>query len=310
MYKLRRMEVNAMSNALEVKKLVKAYGSNLVVKGISFEVGKGEGFALLGINGAGKTSTLECIEGLRKYSSGEIVVVGKIGVQLQTSSLPSHINVLETIKLFSLWNQVKIDMDLLDRFGLMKLKNKQYRELSTGQKRRLHLALALIKNPDILFLDEPTAGLDVEGRAALHEEIRILKSLGKTIVMASHDMAEVESLCDKIAIIKKGELAYIGTPEDLVIEMTNENILHIQWNTNSVINNLTLEKCVFKGMESGYSIYETENVIDSLMELMTLVKNANVEGHNIEILDIKLKHASLEQRFLELSLDGLTKEEN
>lgn len=202
-----------MALAIQVEKLHKSYGKVTVLKGISFEVKRGEIFALLGTNGAGKTTTLECIEGIRPYDDGEILIRGKFGVQLQSTSLPDHIKVSEALTLFSKWNSSKPDQTFINRLELDQLKSKQYKELSTGQKRKLHLALALIGNPDIVFLDEPTAGLDVEGRAILHDEIRALKNSGKTIMMASHDMAEIENLCDRIAILKDGEIAFIGAPE-------------------------------------------------------------------------------------------------
>ena len=179
-----------MKDAIQVRELKKSYGSHIVLKGIDLQIERGEIFALLGVNGAGKTTTLECIEGLRKYDSGAITVNGKMGIQLQTSSLPAHIKPMEAVKLCAKWNKTKIDHVMLDGLSIKGIEKKQYIQLSTGQKRRLHLALALIGNPDIIFLDEPTAGLDVEGRLSLHEHIRNLRSQGKTIVLASHDMAE------------------------------------------------------------------------------------------------------------------------
>ena len=161
-----------MKDAIEVSGLKKSYGSNMVLRGLDFQIKQGEIFALLGVNGAGKTTTLECIEGLRKYDKGKIVVNGKTGIQLQSSSLPAHIKPMEAIKLFAKWNHTYIDDAMLKALGIKEMKESQYIELSTGQKRRLHLALALISNPDILFLDEPTAGLDVKGRLSLHEQIR------------------------------------------------------------------------------------------------------------------------------------------
>ena len=165
-----------MKDAIEVSGLKKSYGSNMVLRGLDFQIKQGEIFALLGVNGAGKTTTLECIEGLRKYDEGTIVVNGKTGIQLQSSSLPVHIKPMEAIKLFAKWNHTYIDDAMIKALGIKEMKESQYIELSTGQKRRLHLALALISNPDIIFLDEPTAGLDVEGRLSLHEQIRKLKS--------------------------------------------------------------------------------------------------------------------------------------
>lgn len=192
-----------MSYAIEIHDLKISYGDHVVLKGLNFNVLEGEIFALLGINGAGKTTTLECLESLRRYDSGSIKVNGTMGIQLQCASLPANIKPMEAIKLFSKWNKATINYEMLNALGIGDLEKKKYEDMSMGQKRRLHLALALISNPDIVFLDEPTAGLDVEGRISLHEQIRKLKNQGKTIILASHDMAEVESLCDRIAILSE-----------------------------------------------------------------------------------------------------------
>ena len=200
-----------MNSAIQVRGLKKSYGRDIVLNGLDFEIKKGEIFALLGVNGAGKTTALECIEGLRKYDSGTITVNGKMGIQLQSSSLPAHIKPMEAVRLFAKWNRAKIDFTMLNVSGMKEIEKKQYIQLSTGQKRRLHLALALISNPDIIFLDEPTAGLDALSRVSLHEQIRKLRSQGKTIVLASHDMAEVENLCDRIAILNCGNIDFCGT---------------------------------------------------------------------------------------------------
>ena len=161
-----------MNAAVQVRGLKKSYGNSIVLNGLDLEIEKGEIFALLGVNGAGKTTALECIEGLRKYDNGTIAVNGKMGIQLQSSSLPAHIKPMEAVRLFSKWNKTKIDFTMLNALGIQETTKKQYIQLSTGQKRRLHLALALIGNPDIVFLDEPTAGLDALGRVSLHEQIR------------------------------------------------------------------------------------------------------------------------------------------
>ena len=195
---------------------------------IDFEIEKGETFSLLGVNGAGKTTALECIESLRKYDSGIITVNGKMGIQLQSSSLPAHIKPMEAVKLFAKWNKSKIDYHMLNNLDIKEIEKKQYIQLSTGQKRRLHLALALISNPDIIFLDEPAAGLDAEGRLSLHEQIRKLKSQGKTIVLTSHDMAEVETLCDRIAILSQGNIVFCGTTSELTDNIGKKYFIHIK----------------------------------------------------------------------------------
>ena len=139
-----------MKDAIQIRGLKKSYSSHMVLKGLDLQIKKGEIFALLGVNGAGKTTTLECIEGLRKYDSGTITVNGKMGIQLQSSSLPAHIRPMEAVKLFAKWNKTKIDDAMLDGLGIKEMEKTQYIQLSTGQKRRLHLALALIGDPDIM----------------------------------------------------------------------------------------------------------------------------------------------------------------
>ena len=195
-----------MREAIKISKLTKSYGTHVVLNGLEFCVQRGEIFALLGVNGAGKTTSLECIEGLRKYDSGSITINGIMGIQLQSASLPEHMKPLESVRLFAKWNKTPLDKETLDALGINEFAKKQYYQLSTGQKRRLHLALALTRNPDILFLDEPTAGLDVEGRLSLHEQIRQLKAIGKTIILSSHDITiQTENGMEKYKFENIGE---------------------------------------------------------------------------------------------------------
>lgn len=269
-----------MSVSILVDNLVKNYGQNSVIKDVSFSVKCGEIFALLGTNGAGKTTTLECIEGLRKYDGGTIKVNGKVGVQLQSSSLPATIKAIEAYRLFCKWNKVDENLEQFNTFEIDDLKNKQYKDMSTGQKRRLHLALALIGNPDIIFLDEPTAGLDVEGRVALHEEIRKLKSQGKTIIMASHDMAEVESLCDRIAILKNGKIAFLGMASELTAQMGMNCSIYIK-------------------TEQGEEKFVSNNIAETLLIQLEIYK---LRG--IAVLDVKVECATLEERFIDIAREG------
>jgi ABC-2 type transport system ATP-binding protein len=278
-----------MDTAIKVDNLVKSYGTNTVIRDISFSVDKGEIFALLGVNGAGKTTTLECIEGIRKYDSGNISVNGKMGVQLQSSSLPAHIRSEEAYQMFSRWNNAVVDKEIFNVYGLEQIRDKTYRELSTGQKRRLHLLLALIGNPDIIFLDEPTAGLDVEGRVSLHEQIRKLKEMGKTIIMASHDMAEVESLCDRIAILKDGKIAFNGTTAELAQKMEEGCRIHIK----------TEEPLQDAAFEQGYWVFRAENIGESLLEILEICK----KQHNT-VLDVKVERTTLEQGFMGIAKEG------
>ncbi len=269
-----------MNEAIKINNLKKSYGAHVVLDGLDFCVLQGEIFALLGVNGAGKTTSLECIEGLRKYDGGTIAITGKVGIQLQSSSLPGHIKALEAVKLFAKWNKVPLDRAMLDVLGIHDFARKQYYQLSTGQKRRLHLALALTRNPDILFLDEPTAGLDVEGRLSLHEQIRQLKAAGKTIILTSHDMTEVENLCDRIAILSGGRIAFIGTVEQL-------------GKTVGKHYNITIQT------ETGTGKYESDNIGETLL---TLLVQCREKGETL--LDIQIDRGSLEQHFMKIAKGG------
>lgn len=151
-----------------------------------------------------------------------------------------------------------------------------------------------IGNSDIIFLDEPTAGLDVEGRIILHDEIRMLKKQGKTIIMASHDMAEVENLCDRIAILRDGKIAFIGPIEELKMQVNSNYKIHLKLSEAILFDTLTL--CIYKGTYQGYSILEASNIEDGLLELLTIAKKEEVQ-----VYDIKIEHTSLEQGFTEIA---------
>ena len=266
-----------MIDALQVKELRKSYGKKEVLKGIDLRIRKGEIFALLGVNGAGKTTALECIEGLRKYDSGSITINGSMGIQLQSASLPAHIKGMEAVRLFAKWNKAVVDASMLAALGVNNLANKQYHEMSTGQKRRLHLALALISDPDIVFLDEPTAGLDIEGRISLHQYIRTLKTQGKTILLASHDMAEVENLCDNIAILKDGRIAFVGTVSEL---------------TKAVGKHYNICIKTSRGTEN----FEADNIGERLISILK-----GYQEKNMDIQDIQVNRGSLEQHFVKIA---------
>jgi len=295
-----------MSVALSVNNLEKNYGDFKALKGISFEVNEGEIFGLLGANGAGKSTTLECIEGVKSFQSGNIEVFGQsiskssdynkfIGVQLQSTSLQNNITVLEAMKFFCKWQKIEVRTDLLDEFGLKQQYKKQYSSLSTGQKRRLHLALAIANNPKILILDEPTAGLDVEGRVSLHNEIRRLKANGVTIILASHDMAEVELLCDRIAIIVNGEIRVMGTARDIISEGDKDKKILVKTLNNSLLNHARFTQSKITEKSESYITLLSTDIAESLSEIISLVK-----GSKDVIVDLKVEGLSLEERFIEV----------
>ena len=198
---------------IQVKDFRKVYGDLVAVDGIEFQVKRGEIFGLLGPNGAGKTTILEVLEGLRSSDGGTLRVMGidptrewrklrnLIGVQLQSSGLPDIMRVDEALRFFSAYHGLGPQYDLLERLGLSEKMDAQYRMLSTGLQRRLSLALALAHNPPVVFLDEPTAGLDVPSRNELHTVMNELRTSGTTIILATHDMAEAEKMTDRVAIL-------------------------------------------------------------------------------------------------------------
>ncbi len=203
-----------MSNAIVVTDLVKRYGENLVLNGIRFAVPIGTTFALLGVNGAGKTTTLEIIEGLRQPTSGKLEVNGSLGVQCQSTTLPSQIRGREAIKLFSLYRHTNADQALIERIGAVETLEKPYWSMSTGQKRRLHLVLAMLGNPDILILDEPTAGMGIEETERM---VTLLSHLrGKlSVLLVEHDMDLVMEICPHIVCMNFGAKIAEGGPEEI-----------------------------------------------------------------------------------------------
>src|SRR5512140_2853025 len=214
---------------IEVSGIRKSYGATVAVHEVSFEVNEGEIFGLIGPNGAGKTTTMECIEGLRTPDRGSISVLGldpfrdvyqlqnRIGVQLQQAQLQKRIKVWEAVDLWaSLYTKAVDAGRLLDQLGLANKRNAWFMTLSGGQKQRLFIALALINDPEVVFLDELTTGLDPQARHAIWDLVRGIRDRGKTVFMTTHLMEEAERLCDRVAIIDHGRIVDIDSPARLV----------------------------------------------------------------------------------------------
>lgn len=221
-----------MKSIISVKNLTKNYGKFEAVKGISFEVFEGEIFGLLGPNGAGKSTTLEIIETLREKSGGEVIVDGFnldkdpnaikqiIGVQLQTSGFYPGLNLVELIELFGgLYNQPVQPMELLKKVNLEDKAKNKYKEMSGGQKQRFSIATTLINKPRIIFLDEPTTGLDPQARRNLWELIRSIRANGTTVIITTHYMDEAEQLCDRIAIMDEGKIISLDSPDKMIDDL-------------------------------------------------------------------------------------------
>lgn len=234
---------------ITVENLVKNYKSFQAVKGISFEVYEGEIFGLLGPNGAGKSTTLEIIETLKKKTSGKVVVDGYdldkqpseikkiIGVQLQASGYYPHLTLIELTNMFAGLYNKKIDaIELLEKMHLADKAKNEYKELSGGQKQRFSLATTLINNPKVIFLDEPTTGLDPQARRHLWELIKEVRNAGTTVIITTHYMDEAELLCDRVAIIDSGKIISMATPEQLI-----DDLLATGFEKQKAVKNANLE---------------------------------------------------------------------
>jgi ABC-2 type transport system ATP-binding protein len=214
--------------AIAVHDLRKSYGAHEVLRGVSFEIEQGEVFGLLGPNGAGKTTTVEILEGYRRRDSGEVSVLGfdpargertlrrRIGVVLQSSSIYPNLTVIENLALFAGYYEGHRDPDeVIQLVGLAEKRRARVRTLSGGQKRRLDLGLALVGDPELVFLDEPTTGFDPGARRAAWETIRSLRGLGKTILLTTHYLDEAEQLADRLAVLREGRIVSLGSPGEL-----------------------------------------------------------------------------------------------
>ena len=217
-----------MSNAIEVRDLRKAYGDVEAVRGVSFEIGTGEIFGLLGPNGAGKTTTVEILEGYRARNGGTVSVLGedpaqagrqwreRIGVVLQSSAIYETLTVTENLALFAgYYTRPRAVAEVVELVGLEEKRDARVRTLSGGQKRRLDLGLALVGDPEVVFLDEPTTGFDPEARRRAWDTIGGLRGLGKTVLLTTHYLEEAERLSDRVAVLRDGEIAALGQPAEL-----------------------------------------------------------------------------------------------
>ena len=224
-----------MSTVIKVESLRKTYGTTIAVDEVSFEVEEGEIYGMVGPNGAGKTTTIECLEGLRKPDRGMIRVLGvdpqaeslllrtRTGMQLQQSNLPERMKVWEALDLYASFYPHAMDwQELIQQLGLEEKRNTPFSKLSGGQKQRLFIALALLPDPELVFLDELTTGLDPQARHAIWDLLRLIRSKGKTILLTTHFMEEAERLCDRVAILDHGRIVALDTPANLIRSLEAE----------------------------------------------------------------------------------------
>jgi ABC-2 type transport system ATP-binding protein len=298
---------------IKVDNFSKRYGEVVAVNSITFKVYKGEIFGLLGPNGAGKTTTLESLEGLRSPDSGSLNVAGVdptreakkirhlIGVQLQTSGLPEGISPKEAMKFFCTYQGIPSRYDLLDRLGLADKYHVPYHALSTGQKRRLSLALSVAHNPPVLFLDEPTAGLDVASRNDLHNLMRELKDNGTTILLATHDMAEAELLADRVAILLQGAIAAVGTPLEITATGSELTKVSVCTEMSSLQRNgVYIPAVKDKKIKGDYVVYYSTDIAPTVSAIID-----QIQKQDDTVIDLRVERPSLEDRFLEITHIGV-----
>lgn len=299
----------AHHTVINVSNIGKAYGKTVAVADVSLAVHEGEIFGLIGPNGAGKTTTLECVEGLRRPDRGSIAVLGldpyrnrqqlqnRIGVQLQAAQLQKRIKVWEAVNLWaSLYPRPVDGNELLQQLGLSEKRDAWFMTLSGGQKQRLFIALALINDPDVVFLDELTTGLDPQARRAIWELVREIRTRGKTVFLTTHLMEEAERLCDRVAIIEHGRIIDIDTPAALVRRHCPERTIVLATDGADAEDQFRRIARVKTVTRSGGMLTITGEGDELVMEVIRCLSDTQ-----ITITDFRTVTPSLEDVFLKLT---------
>ena len=298
-----------MPTVIEVKNLQKTYRDIHAVDDISFDVNEGEIFGMVGPNGAGKTTTIECIEGLRRADGGNVKLHGmdpylnrpaiarKIGIQLQESALPPRLRVGEALELFSSFYERRANVEeLLTRLGLIEKRTATYSKLSGGQKQRLFIALALVNQPEMVFFDELTTGLDPQARRSMWDLVRQVRDNGCTVFLTTHFMEEAERLCDRVLIIDHGKIVALDTPESLIRSLGVEKRLVFTLPENQAVPPLADLPQVQRIERSGERL-----VVYGQGERFTSAVIDALEDAQVHFLDLRTEQPNLEDVFLALT---------
>jgi ABC-2 type transport system ATP-binding protein len=298
-----------MGTIIRVENLRKSYADVLAVNDVSFEVQQGEIFGMVGPNGAGKTTTIECLEGLRRLDGGHLTVLGldpwrdqsraveKIGVQLQESNLPPRLRVNEAMSLFASLYPDPVPWDeLLERMGLSDKRNAPIAKLSGGQRQRLHIALALIHRPELVFLDELTTGLDPQARRSMWDLVREVRQSGCTVFLTTHFMEEAERLCDQVAILDEGRLIALDSPQALIRSLEREKRIVFQLETEPAGLNLAAIPGVTK-VEVNAGRVSVQGVGERFVSTVV----ASLEDCRADFRDLRTEQPCLEDVFLQLT---------
>lgn len=297
-----------MQTVIQANQLQKRYGDHVAVHDISFTVQKGEIFGILGPNGAGKTTTVEMVMGLRQPDRGTVEVLGmnpqqhsarlrqQIGIQLQQAALPDNIKVWEALSLFaSFYNKTVSWEKLIEQWGLSEKRNARFSKLSGGQKQRLFIALALLNDPEVVFLDEITTGLDPQARRHTWELVKTIQAQGKTVVLVTHFMDEAETLCDRIAVVDSGRIIALDTPQALINQIAGQN--RVRFTRVNGFDPTTLENLagVERVEQTGPEVVIYGN------GMMIGQVTAHMAQANALPSDLKVEQANLEDVFLALT---------
>jgi ABC-2 type transport system ATP-binding protein len=301
--------MESQQEIIKVQGLVKRYGDFTAVDGSEFSVHKGEVFGLLGPNGAGKTTTLEMLVGLRKPDEGTAIVGGfditreldkvkeVIGVQLQSTTLFELLTVEEILHLYGSFYREHISIpDLIEDMLLSEKKNSRIKGMSGGQKQRLAIALALVHDPQIIFLDEPTTGLDPQARRTLWDIILRLKDRGKTVVLTTHYMDEAHVLCDRIAIMDQGKLIALDTPSELVKNLQSDSAVEFRFDEEADVVLSEIEGVKQVGSQKDVHILYTDNLQNTLTSLIALASEKE-----LKLVDLQTRTATLEDVFIHMT---------
>jgi ABC-2 type transport system ATP-binding protein len=297
------------SAVVRVSGIRKAYGSTVAVDDVSFDVREGEIFGLIGPNGAGKTTTMECVEGLRKPDRGTISVLSldprrdaralqnRVGVQLQQAQLQKRIKVWEAVDLWASLYPRSVNGDaLLERLGLADKRNAWFMTLSGGQKQRLFIALALIHDPEVVLLDELTTGLDPQARRTIWDMVRGIGERGKTVLLTTHLMEEAERLCDRVAIIERGRVIDIGTPDELVRRYCPEQTVSV----STIDADARSRLGGIPGLESLNQDGNRFTLRGRSEDFVTVVIRC-ISEHRIRVTEFRSERSNLEDVFLKLT---------
>lgn len=302
-------EIQSAQPVIDVRNLYKRYGKLEAVRGISFSVNQGEIFGIVGPNGAGKTTTVEIIEGLRDYNSGEVSILGlhpqknanrlkqRIGMQLQESVLPDRIKVREALSLFAaLYDRSTHWMPLVEQLGLTEKLNSYYDNLSGGQKQRLSIAMALVNDPEVVFFDELTTGLDPQARRTIWDLVKEVRNMGKTVILVTHFMEEAERLCDRVAIIDEGRLIGLDAPRQLISKVKAGFHLHFHCLDKRWLESFDQMAFVSQAIWVDHQYTLEVNTLEGVGKIIRFITE-----HEVEYTDFTIKQPNLEDVFIELT---------